>query len=64
MRTGSKWIESMAKYIIAFINILLGPYCAYWGWTQGGVYIPTVFFIGSCMTIFGITLFFVPDKKK
>lgn len=53
----------MAKKIIAVISILLGPYCAYWGWSQGGVYIPTVFFIGCSMTIFGITLLLVPDKK-
>ena len=53
----------MGKKILALINIVLGPYCAYWAWQQGGVYIPTVFFIGCIMFVFGFTLLVLPRKK-
>ncbi len=53
----------MGKKILAIFNILVGPYCVYWAWTEGGVYIPTVLFIGAAMTIFGLVLLFRREKK-
>jgi hypothetical protein len=54
----------MGKKILALINIGLGPYCAYWGWQQGGVYVPTVFFGGIVMFIFGVSLLLLKSPKK
>lgn len=54
----------MARNIFAVINIMAGIYAAYWGWTRGGIYLLTVFFIGCVMSIFGLTLLFIKPKKK
>lgn len=54
----------MARWIIALVNILLGGYFAYWGWVQGGVYLPTVFFIGAAMVGFGLALLLIRQRKK
>ena len=53
----------MGKILFAICNILVGSYCIYWGWTKGGVYIPTVLFIGAAMSIFGLMLLIRPGKK-
>ena len=55
----------MARIIFALTNIGVGLYAAYWGWTKGGVYLPTVFFIGCVMAFFGMSLLLIrPTKKK
>jgi len=55
---------TMFKKIFAIANIALGLYSAKWGWDHKGIYLVTVFFAGTVMTIFGLVLLFLPEKKK
>ena len=54
----------MARILFALVNICLGGYFVYWGWMQGGVYIPAVLFPGAVMLGFGVALLFIRPKKK
>ncbi|GEM_PF-6931340 len=54
----------MRKKLFALANVALGLYAMKWGWEQQGIYLPTVFFAGSVMTVFGLVLLLLPRKKK